>query len=77
MAYFRRDEERKFKEEMAIIAAGGNLREYEAKRKTLRELYATGGVKAPQESGDAITSTKFLEMAARMGAPIKGNVSGG
>lgn len=78
MAYFRRDEEKKFKEEMAIMAAGGDAREYMKKRKTLREI-ATGipvKFESLKEDG-APTSARFLEAAARMGISVKKNASEG
>lgn len=67
MAYFRRDEEKKFKEEMAIMAAGGDAREYTRKRKTLREV----SMGERSTSNEEQTSRQFLEMASRAGISIK------
>lgn len=72
MAYFRLDETKKSREGLAIMAAGGDVREYNRKRKTLREL-STANLTVV----DGPTSKQFLEMAARIGVSIKDNVSGG
>ena len=79
MAYFRLDETKKSREGLAVMAAGGDVREYNRKRKTLRELSTTnfdvtGTLK---KQVDGLTSKQFLEMATRIGVSIKDNVSGG
>jgi hypothetical protein len=73
MAYFRLDEAKKSREELAVMAAGGDAREYNKKRKTLRELSTTSlnVVTALKEQVDGLTSKQFLEMAARIGVSVK------